>query len=268
MTLPRLNIKEALQLNQFFDHHLQEQIWRMGFYESPAISLKNGIEVAVKRIVRLLAGVRKSHRVLCLGSHGLNLALYLIGEYQCKVELFCDENSTSEADLKELQAVSDSDRLTIRRGSFQLIPYDYESFDLAISVDTFGLIEEKEQVLRQISYVMKPKSRIMLTSLFLQELGPTVADTGMNASLVSIEKYQKIASAVDLEQVLQMDMTDHIIQHYSKLLTYTSQEGPEKRVRLQKALDDKFTNWLTTYQSQLSESGMGWGILQFQKRNF
>ena len=183
MELVQLNSKEVVKIEHFFTEHFERKVWRIGFYEEPDIKLENAGSAAIKRLLRLLAGVKKSHKVLCLGAHGINLGYLLLERFGCYVTVFCDEDITGEQSHEAMVEGDDAEKMTIERGTMSLLPYASNSFDAVISLETLAFIEDKEGVLRQIADVLKPKGRMLFTSLFLRcDLPPVLSEARLDCT--------------------------------------------------------------------------------------
>lgn len=267
MELVQLNSKEVVKIEHFFTEHFERKVWRIGFYEEPDIKLENAGAAAIKRLLRLLAGVKKSHKVLCLGAHGINLGYLLLERFGCYVTVFCDEDITGEQSHVAMVEGDDAEKMTIERGTMSLLPYASNSFDAVISLETLAFIEDKEGALRQIADVLKPKGRMLFTSLFLTDPAPFTKIGSSATSLIGIDQYVRLVANSDLDQVLNRDMTSHLIRHYEALSGFMDDHQGEATTMLGKSLLGKFNKWLMTYTAQLKSDDLGWGVFLFQKSN-
>ncbi len=267
MNLVQLDSKEVVKIEHFFTEHFQQKVWRIGFYEQPEIKLEDAGAAAIKRLLRLLAGVKKSHKVLCLGAHGINLGHFLLDHFGCYVTVFCDEDLIEEQSYQKMVQGDYPEKMTIERGSLTSLPYSSDSFDAVISIETLGFYKDKEGALRQISYVLKPKGRMLFTSLFLRQPTSFLEIENSANSLIGIDQYVRLVASSDLDQVLNKDMTAHLVQHYEELSGFIDRNKNDAVKLMGKQLTTKFSNWLLNYTSELKSTNLGWGILLFQKSN-
>jgi SAM-dependent methyltransferase len=266
--IPQLSIKELLAVEDFFQDYVKSGIWKIGVYNKEKSSLEDAGEAVVERLTRFLPSFKKSTKVLCLGAQGYNLGLHLVETYECKVEVFCDEEDISDAAYQKLEAALRPDKMNLAKGSLTASPYDWDTFDFVLSVETLGFHAEKERVLREVSYLLKPSGRVLFTLLHEQ---PSDEDSLLPwadaMGVISLREYQRIARTVDLEQVLERDMTEHLLRHYRKLSDLLEEEQSKAQKQMGKATAAKFHDWLQAGILGLDKGNLGWGVLQFQKRN-
>lgn len=267
MKLVQLSSKEVVKVEHFFTEYFERKVWRIGFYEKPEAKLENAGAAAITRLLRLLAGVKKSHKVLCLGAHGINLGHLLLERFGCYVTVFCDEDITGEQSHQAMLEGDYPDNMTIDRGAATTLPYGRESFDAVVSLETLGFVDDKDGVLRQIADVLKPKGRMLFTSLFLRNPAPFTQIEESDNPLIGIDQYVRLVANLDLDQVLNRDMTTHLIQHYEALASFMDEHKKEATKLLGKQLSSKFNEWLVSYAEQLKTDDLGWGIFLFQKSN-
>ena len=267
MKLVQLSSKEVVKLEHFFTEHFQRKVWRIGFYEEPETKLEDAGEAAIKRLLRLLAGVKKSHKVLCLGAHGINLGHFLLDRFGCYVTVFCDEDLIEEQSYQKMVEGGYPEKMTIERGSLTSLPYSSDSFDAVISVETLGFYKDKEGALRQISYVLKPKGRMLFTSLFLRQPASFTEIENSTNSLIGIDQYVRLVASSDLDQVLNKDMTAHLVQHYEALTGFVDRNKDDAVKLMGEKLTTRFNNWLEAHATELNSGKLGWGMFLFQKSN-
>ncbi|MEL7221261.1 MAG: methyltransferase domain-containing protein [Bacteroidota bacterium] len=264
---PHLDAKEILSIESFFQNHLDGAVWRIGVHEEDTKTLEEAGTNAVTSLTKLLPNFKKSSRILCLGAHAINLGQHLVKKYECKVEVFCDEATISEAAYKKLTELDTPEKLVLSRGLLTALPYDWNLFDMVLNVESLGFHENKEKVLREISYALKPSGRVLFTLLFQQKASGEQHEWAERLNLVTLARYYRLAQNVDLERVLAKDRTAQLVQHYDFLHTYLQQLSAKDKKELGAKTVNNFSAWLEAYSDSLKESNLGWGILQFQKRN-
>ena len=267
MELVPLNSKEIVKLAHYFTEYFQQRIWRLGFHEQPNTPLEGAGSATVKRVFWPLVEVEKSHKVLCLGACGIHMGYFLSNRFACWVTAFCDGEGIEEASFRKMTQGGRPKKMMMKRSSLTSLPHQSGSFDAVISHETLGFFDDKERVLRPIACVFKPKSRWLLTFLFLYQ-NTVGAATHSTPNMLLIppsrtrQSIQLIANSY-LAQVLNMDMMAHLAQHYKSLSQFVDNEKGRADKILIKQLLGKFNNWLQTCYS----TGLGWGMFLFQKSN-
>lgn len=269
ISLPQLSPKELIQIEEFFQEQFQGAVWRIGTYQKKTKSLEKAGEQAVATLMKFSPNIKKTSKILCLGAHAFNLGQHLASTHSCRVDVFCDEEMVSEKAFEQLNQFENPEKLELTRGSMTLLPYDWDTFDLILSLETLGFHQDKEKILRQIAYSLKPQAKVLFTLLYQQKktAGQTSYDWGQGLGLITLDQYKKLARQADLERVLAKDMTQDLLQHYRLLGSYFQEHAETATQYMSKKTVTQFTKWLQVYSEHLEESNLGWGILQFQKRN-
>ncbi|RMF04320.1 MAG: methyltransferase domain-containing protein [Bacteroidetes bacterium] len=266
--IPQLSIKELLSVEDFFQDYVKSGVWKIGFYDDEDSTLEYAGDAVVARLTRFLPSFKKSTKVLCIGAQAYNLGLHLVETYECKVEVFCDEDDISEAAYKKLEAQPRPDKMNLNKGSIMATPYDWDTFDFVLSVESLAFHTQKDRVLREVSYLLKPSGRVLFTVLHQQPSeSENLLPWAEAMHVISLSDYQRIGRSIDLEQVLERDMTEHLLTHYRKLSKLLEQEKTKAQKQMGKATAAKFHDWLQAGILGLDKGNLGWGIVQFQKRN-
>ena len=209
-----------------------------------------------KRVLDLGAGYGGAARVLA-AEHGADVVCLNLSA----VENERNRSLTIDAGLKDKVAVID--------GSFDTVPFDDASFDLAWSQDAILHAPNRRAVLDEVARVLRPSGDFIFTD-------PMQADTIDDSEalrpiynrihlpdLASFDFYRGELAARGFDEVSVEDLTDHMCVHYARI----AEELAARRREL--ASGDAFVERMLTglrhWVSGAHEGLLAWGILHFRK---
>ncbi|MBR9921254.1 MAG: methyltransferase domain-containing protein [Bacteroidetes bacterium] len=233
----------------------------VGIYDAKNKKIDKATTNTLKRVLKILPKIKKSHKILELGSSSGQTAEYLEEKYGCTLNSMNiwehdEESDTPKEDNQE---------------AFNLFPLEYESYDMAFSLDVFKYVRNKESLFRRMGSVLKPGGRFTFTTLLKTKTAPEELSEkifGNNfTKLETASSYRILASKADLEKVITKKMPDQLTTHYEMVLKEiekaSSKSLSAKGVKNKKEAIETIKNILDA-----AEAGhITWGILLFQKRN-
>lgn len=223
----------------------------VGWYKQEEDHLEHAALNIIKRMDRLIPKIKKSSRILILGSRYGSVARYFVDQYDCKVDCI-HQDAQQMAVSQEINRNADiEEKINTVHAHIGKIPFPRETFDVVWSQDQLFLIKEKMSLFREVYRVLKPEGRFIFTDIMQSDIKEDFPEVNIAVEdFFSEEAYRRMASRVDLEPVFKRMLTDSFQHHLSKV---------EDR-------DDTFSSasdWKMLNKGNLLE----WGILQFQKRN-
>jgi len=213
-------------------------------------------ELSGKRVLDLGAGYGGAARVIA-AEHGADVVCLNISA----VENERNRSLTLEAGLEDKVAVID--------GSFDTIPFDDGSFDLAWSQDSILHAPDRRAVLDEVARVLKPAGDFIFTDpMQADSIGDTEAlqpiyDRIHLSDLASFDFYRGELAARGFEEVSIEDLTDHMCVHYSRVTEELS--ARRRELSSSDAFVDRMLGGLRYWVSGAREGLLAWGILHFRK---
>jgi sarcosine/dimethylglycine N-methyltransferase len=230
------------------------------------------ITAASRRTVERMAaraGTLQGKRVLDLGSGYGGAARVLAGEHGANVtclNLSAVENERNRALTREAGL---DGKVSVVDGSFDSVPFEEASFDLAWSQDAILHAPDRRAVLDEIARVLKPGGELIFTDPMqadaLSDPSPLkpIYDRIHLSDLASIGFYREELSARGFEEVSVEELTGHMRTHYTRV----SEELDARRdeIGASNAFVDRMLKGLGHWVSGADDGLLAWGIMHFRK---
>jgi len=230
------------------------------------------ITAASRRTVERMAGkagaLRGKH-VLDLGSGYGGAARVLAGVYGAQVtclNLSAVENERNRTLTREAGL---EDQITVVDGSFDSVPFDDESFDLAWSQDAILHAPDRRAVLDEVARVLKPGADFIFTdpmqadALQSKAALKPIYDRIHLPDLASFGFYRTELTARRFEEISVEELTRHMSTHYARI----TEELDARRNELDAsdAFIDRMLKGLSHWVSGAEDGLLAWGIMHFRK---
>ena len=265
------NIEKKIVV-KFNDKVWEEGKIPTGIYNKPKQTIQKAIQNVVLAMVKKLPSLKKSHKILIIGSGFGGVARFIAQKYGCKVDclnLNESENNRNKAKVK----LADLEKLiTITTGNFEDIPFDRETYDIVWSQDALLNSIDKKKAFREVTMVLKPEGRFIFTETLQSEDCPEgalkmILDGLQIDQMESINSYNKLARRVGLERVFAKQMPEQLVNHYSAVLLTLKDQYDKVVNKSNEAFIKKRMIDLQRCIDASQKGYLNWGILQFQKRN-
>jgi len=180
---------------------------------------------ASRRTVEYIASklsLTPAQQVLDIGSGYCGAARYLSTTFGCRVTaLNLSEKENQRArDLNHSQGLDGL--IQVLDGNFENIPVEHDSFDVIWSQDAILHSGQKEQVMREVSRVLKPGGVFVFTDPMQADDCPTgvlraVLDRIHLDSLGSFSLYRQLANLYGLREKEIENLTPQLVKHYTRV---------------------------------------------------
>lgn len=245
---------------------------KVGLYKSEKQSMIKANQALIKSMVRKLPKLKKSSKVLKLGSGYGHSARFLAEKYNCKIDCL-DINETKNLYHQNRNEQEELDQfINIVTGQYTDIPFLRDTYNVVWSQDTIVQSSDKGKVFREVSRVLQPEGRFILTDILESKDCPQKVSR-KTAKLLGLETlgnakmYRHLARKADLERVYYKEFPQQLVTHFTKLVKNLEDKSEDI---IKKTSKSTFQKTLKGYQ-QLIEAGfkghLTWALLQFQKRN-
>lgn len=215
------------------------------------------------------AGALAGKRVLDLGSGYGGAARVLAAEHGANV--VCLNLSAVENDRNRslTQDAGLADKVDVVDGSFDSIPFEDASFDLAWSQDAILHAPDRRAVLDEVARVLKPSADFIFTDPMQADaiddgeaLRP-IYDRIHLPDLASFEFYREELTERGFEELSVEDLTDHMCVHYARVAEEL--DARRRELAADNAFVDRMLAGLRHWVSGAREGLLAWGILHFRK---
>jgi len=254
--------------------HFYATIWggediHIGIYEDEADSIFVASHRTVEKIAALLQ-VGPKQRVLDIGSGYGGTARYFAKYKGCQVDCLnlSEVQSQRNRQLNEEQGLTQ--QIRIIEGSFEDIPVSGGEYDVVLSQDAILHSGDRLQVFKEVARVLKPKGEFIFTDPMQSEdcpegvLAPVLARIHLD-SMGSIGLYTQNAESVGLEKVQVLEMTEHLITHYTRVLAELEFQYDQLLQLCHRDYLDRMKVGLQHWIRSGQQGYLAWGILHFRK---
>ena len=244
----------------------------IGLYNTPDEDIPTASRRTVKRMAELLGDVLKpGAQILDIGSGYGGPARHLAAEHGATVtclNLSNVENArnrtlTKEAGLEGL--------ITVKHGSFEQIPEDDARFDAVWSQDAILHSGNREQVLAEVSRVLKPGGLFLFTDPMqadviedLDALAPIYERIHLS-SLASFAFYRRELGALGFEEVAVEPMLGQLKTHYTRVRAELMARQEELSGQISEVYMTRMVAGLEHWIEGAEKGVLAWGILCFRK---
>jgi sarcosine/dimethylglycine N-methyltransferase len=256
--------------DNFYFHVWGGEDIHIGIYESPAESIAEASRRTVQRMAEQARGLGRDSRVLDIGAGYGGAARHLARTFGCRVTALNLSEKENERD-REMNREQGLDHLIdVVDGSFESIPADEGAFDLVWSQDAILHSGQRDRVMGEISRVLRPGGELVFTDPMQADDCPQgvlqpVLDRIHLDSLGSIAFYREAAARHGLQEVKIIEMTENLVNHYSRVREELEQGRAALVGKVSEAYIERMLAGLGHWVEAGSSGYLRWGILHFRK---
>ncbi len=244
----------------------------LGLYDDPTRTIAQAMRNTTEWMAGKAEGLTATFHVLDIGAGYGPAARYLARTYGCHVTCL---NVSEEQNAKN-QAINRQQHLDhlidVVPGNFKAMPLDDAVFDLAWTQDALFHTDDPAQVLAETCRVLKPGGQFLLMDILQSDDCPDGAlKTALrrvnihHARISSFRSYQETAAALGFECRETVDLSPHLLIHYSKWKDAVAEHDAELRRRCSAeflALTRAgFDHWVDAAEQGLFQ----WGLLDLRR---
>lgn len=261
------NSKDA---NNFYTATWGGEDIHIGIYENENEPVGKASRRTVEKIASLVK-LNEQSRVLDVGCGYGGPARYLAKTRSCHVDCLNLSEVQNQRNWELTQQQGLTDKIRIIDGSFEDMPIENQQYDLVYSQDALLHSGDRKKVLQEAYRVLKPQGEFTFTDPMqgddcpLQALQPVLERIHLS-SMGSIGFYTRTAHALGFETLEVIEMTNHLITHYRRIL----EESEERYNELLKLCDKDYIDRMKVGLNHWVQAGqkgyLAWGILHFRKK--
>jgi len=225
----------------------------------------------VERMASMLSTPDASTRVLDIGSGYGGAARFLARSFGCHV-VALNLSEVENARARALDAEQGLDaRIDVVHGSFEAIPFPDGSFDAVWSQDAILHSGDRGKVLAEVARVLKRGGELVFTDPMQADGCPQgvlqpILDRIHLESLGSPQFYREAATRLGLEEVSFVELTPHLVMHYSRVLSETESRREALQAEgVSPAYIERMKKGLLHWIEGGKRGHLAWGIFHFRK---
>lgn len=254
----------------FYRRAWGEEHIHLGIFQDYGEPMQKACLRTVRTMAALAGSVSSNTRILDIGSGYGGTARYLASRYGCRVDTLnlSEVQNRRSGDLNRQRGLDG--RISIFHGSFEDMPFDDESVDICWSIDAMLHSADRARVVQEAARVLRPGGELIFTDpMRTESCPPQVLDPILErihlSDMGSVSFYRKAASVSGLEFLGFTDLSQHLVNTYSRVLDYTV----ENRESLTRDISPEFVSHMESGLRNWVEGGKNghlvWGIMHFRK---
>ncbi|HIA08986.1 MAG TPA: methyltransferase domain-containing protein [Chromatiaceae bacterium] len=261
------NSKDA---DNFYFHVWGGEDIHIGLYEDDEEPIADASARTVRHMAESVSHLNTGSQVLDLGAGYGGSARHLARVYSCHVTAL----NLSETENKRNRVMNAeqgfSETIKVADGSFEDIPAEDQSFDLAWSQDAILHSGHRKRVMDEVDRILKPGGEFIFTDPMQADDCPAgvlkpVLDRIHLDSLGSFAFYRAQAQRLGWQEIGVADLTHQLVKHYTRV----RQELTKRREGLVGIVSDEYMARMIQGLGHWIDAGdngyLAWGVLHFRK---
>ena len=242
----------------------------LGIYQSDTDSIFDASRRTIDRMATHCTLLRQGARVLDLGAGFGGTARYLAQTRGCRVTALNLSEKENERNRRMTAEQGLSKLVDVVDGSFQVVPFEDGTFDVAWSQDALLHGDDRAQALREAHRVLRSGGELVLTDpMQADDCPPGVLDPILErihlATLGSPAFYRQQAQTLGMTEVVVEDQTENLVRHYSRVLQETERRYDELLARISREYLDRMKAGLARWIDGGQKGYLAWAIFCFRK---
>lgn len=252
-----------------------ERIWggediHIGLYDAPDAPIARASRKTVETMADRLGDLGPDTRVLDLGAGYGGSARYLARRFGGPVTCLNLSERQNQRNARLCREAGLDDRVDVRHGDFEKLPFPDASFDVVWSQDAFLHSGRRKQVLAEAARVLVPGGQLIFTDPMQADDCPPgvlgdVYDRIHLDSMGSFAFYRKAASELALEEIAVVELTRHLRTHYARVRSELERQRSVLRMDVDDEFIDHMVAGLSSWIDAADRGWLAWGILHFRR---
>jgi len=261
---------DSQDADEFYFHVWGGEDIHIGCYEAPEESIFDASRRSVARMASKLSPFPKGSRMIDVGAGYGGSARYVARELGYEVTcLNLSEAQNRRNRQMNLEQGLDS-LIDVVDGSFESLPFEDASFEMAWCQDSILHSSNRELVFREIDRVLKPGGEFVMTDPMQrpgadpEALKPVLERIHL-PSLGDVETYRQRAKTLNWETVSFEELSEQLVNHYTAVLRTLEERDEELAAVCSQEYRDRMKAGLRRWIEAGTAGALTWGIFLFRK---
>lgn len=256
--------------DNFYFHIWGGEDIHIGLYEDETEAIATASRRTVERMADELPDLSAEQRILDIGSGYGGAARYLAQRFGCKVTALNLSDKENERNRAMCATAGLSGQVDVVDGSFEDIPLADGSVDVVWSQDAILHSGKRQRVVDEVARVLKPGGHFVFTDPMesgacgRDDLEPVLARIHLD-TLGSFAFYDEATAKAGLEKVAHKDMTEQLINHYTRVGQELSGQRENLSGKVSDGYIDRMLKGLENWVTAGKKGCLAWGILHYRK---
>lgn len=259
--------------NDTFTDRAYTLIWggehiHYGIYEQPDDSIPLASQRTVELMAATVGGISSESRIIDLGAGYGGSARLLARRYGCHVTCLNISEAQNQRNERLTAEQGLTDRIEVRAGSFEAVPYPDRSFDIAWAQDAILHSARRRQVFAEVRRIVRPGGAFIFTDPLQQAAAPPEAvqravERLKLSSLETVEGYRQLAAEFGMLEHSSHDLTPHILRHYQQMRAGFADRSDELAAATAPEFVDRLMYSFDRWIEDISAGYLAWYMFHF-----
>lgn len=242
----------------------------IGLYEGEGDAIGDASRRTVVELARHLEPLGPDSRVLDMGSGYGGTTRYLASTFGCRVTGLNLSEVENERARRINQERGLGDLVDILDGSFEAVAAVDDSYDAVCSQDAFLHSGDRQRVVAEAARVLAPGGAFAFTDIMQADdcpdgvLDPILARIHLS-TLGSPAFYRRVAGDLGMEEVGFTDLTQQLVNHYSRVLAETEAHEADLQGQISPDYIEHMKKGLRHWVDGGNKGYLVWGIFTFRQ---
>lgn len=242
----------------------------IGIYQNQNEPIALASARTIEKKAKMLEGLNPDTQVLDIGSGYGGAARWLAKHKGCYVTCLNLSETENARNREKNTKAGLEQHISIVQGNFEALPFADAQFDVVWSEDAILHSDNKPQVFREVTRILKPSGQFIFTDPMQSDDCPEgvlqpVLDRIHLKALGSFKLYKHLASETGLKTKSIIDFTTHLTQHYTTVKRNLSSRYEEMMRLSGRDYTDRMLKGLDYWIEASRKGYLAWGILHFRK---
>lgn len=262
---------DSSHADEFYYHIWGGEDIHIGIYDDPDNGpIPDASRKSVEQMAALVKNLNKDTKLLDVGAGYGGAARYIASTFGCSVTCLNLSEKENERNRYKNEEANLSHLITVKDGDFENLPFDDSSFNVVWSEDAILHSGAKERVFNEIHRVLVKGGEFIFTDPMQSDccppdvLRPVLERIHLDA-FGSFAVYKEYALNIGFEEVEIIDLSKHLVNHYSRVRAELQGRYDEMVERSGKDYVERMLKGLSHWVEAGQKGYLAWGILHFRK---
>ncbi len=255
-------------------HNFYYRIWggedlHLGIYKHPDEDIYTASRRTIDRMASYADKIDENTKIIDLGGGFAGSARHLAKKYGCQVVVLNLSETENQRGRRMNKEQGLDHLIEVIDGNYNNIPFDDDTFDIVWSEDAFLHSDDRNKAMQEASRVLKKGGDMIFTDPMQTDncdesvLQP-IYDRINLSSLGSPSFYKEAAKREGLTLKKFEEMTEHLINHYARVLKATEENEDKLEGYVSRKYIDNMKSGLRHWVKGGKDGNLTWGIFHFK----
>jgi sarcosine/dimethylglycine N-methyltransferase len=265
------NYYDSHDADNFYFHVWGGEDIHVGLYNYDGEPTYDASQRSVEKMTTLPKNTSKDINAVDIGAGYGGTARYFSEKFGFPIDCLNISEAENDLNRKKNKERGLDGRVKVYYGNFEELPFEDNSYELAIAQDAILHSANKKKVFEEVDRVLKPGGEFVFTDPMQADDAPKddvlkpILERIHLDHLGSVKQYREFAKALGWEEVQIIEMPDQLVNHYSTVRNTLIEKEPELKGKISQEYIDKMKDGLWHWINGGKKGYLNWGFIHFRK---